>query len=169
MRALLGIERRRGRLFPDFLVAALQRTVAFAEMHAAAGTVAEHLDLDVARLFEILLDVDGVVAEGGTGFRARRLQCDHKIGFAARHLHAASAAAGRRLDDHGVADLGGDASGFLFLGDRPVGAGHHRNAKALCGALGLDLVAHYADVIAGRADESDVVRGEDIGEFGILR
>ena len=39
----------------------------------------------------------------------------------------------------------------------------------LCGgALGLDLVAHDADVLGARADEGDVVRGEDLGEAGVL-
>jgi hypothetical protein len=38
------------RLFPDLLVAALQRTVALAEMDRIAFAVAENLDLDVAGL-----------------------------------------------------------------------------------------------------------------------
>ena len=40
-------------------------------MDGVALAVAEHLDLDVARLRQIFLDVDGVVAEGGLGFGAR--------------------------------------------------------------------------------------------------
>ena len=59
------------RLFPDLLVAALQRAVALAEMDGLAVAVADHLDLDVARLAEIFLHVDGVVAEGGAGLGAR--------------------------------------------------------------------------------------------------
>ena len=55
----------RGRFLPDLLVAALQRAVALAEMDGVALAVAEHLDLDVARLVEVLLEVDRVVAEGG--------------------------------------------------------------------------------------------------------
>src|SRR5690242_8088826 len=55
----LGVERRRIGLFPDLLVAPLQRTVALAEMHAAAKAVAEHLHFDVPRLLQVLLDVDG--------------------------------------------------------------------------------------------------------------
>ena len=57
----------------------------------------------------------------------------------------------------------------VLVGDRAVGAGHDRNAEALGGALGLDLVAHDADMVAGRADEGDVVGGEDVGELGVLR
>ena len=67
------------RLLPDLLVAALQRAVALAEMDGLAGAVAEHLDLDVARLLEIFLDVDGVVAEGGLGLGARGLTAPRQI------------------------------------------------------------------------------------------
>ncbi len=54
------------------------------------------------------------------------------------------------------------------FGDAALGARHHRNAETLGGALGLDLVAHDADVLGARADEGDVVRREDLGEAGVL-
>ena len=75
-----GLVDRRGRGFlPDLLVAALQRAVALAEMDGVALAVAQHLDLDVARLLEIFFEVDRVVAEGGArlgaggGQRVRQL------------------------------------------------------------------------------------------------
>src|SRR5207244_2115153 len=43
--ARLGIERRRGRLFDQLLVAALDRALALAEGEDAPVDVAEHLDL----------------------------------------------------------------------------------------------------------------------------
>ena len=49
---LLDVERRGVGLFPDLLVAALQRAVALAEMDGVAFAVADHLDFDVARLAE---------------------------------------------------------------------------------------------------------------------
>ena len=67
--AHLGIEGRGGTLLPDLLVAALERAIALAEMDRIAPAVAENLDLDMARLFEVLLDIDRIVAEGGLGFR----------------------------------------------------------------------------------------------------
>ncbi len=65
------VERGRGAFLPDLLVAALQRAVALAEMDGAAVAVAEHLDFDVARLCEIFLEIDRVVAEGGLRLGAR--------------------------------------------------------------------------------------------------
>ena len=48
--ARAGVERRRGAFLPHLLMPALQRAVALAEMDRVALAVAEHLDLDVARL-----------------------------------------------------------------------------------------------------------------------
>ena len=62
---------RGGGLLPDLLVAALQRAVAGAEMDGVALAVAHQLDFDVARLLQVLFDVDAVVAEGGLGLGAR--------------------------------------------------------------------------------------------------
>ena len=60
----------------DLLVAALQRAVALAQMDGVALAVAEHLNFDVARLGQILLEIDAVVAEGGLGLGARRPDSD---------------------------------------------------------------------------------------------
>ena len=46
-------------------MAALKRAVALAEVDCLALAVTEHLELDVARVGEIFLHVDGVVAERG--------------------------------------------------------------------------------------------------------
>ena len=55
-------------------------------------------------LFQIFLDIDGVVAEGGFGLAARGRQRGRQFGRLAHHFHAAPAAAGRRLDQHRIAD-----------------------------------------------------------------
>ena len=72
--ARAGVERRRGAFLPDLLVPALQRAVALAEMDGVALAVAQHLDLDVARLLEIFFQIDRIVAERGLGFGARGRQ-----------------------------------------------------------------------------------------------
>ena len=50
----------------------------------------------------------------------------------------------------------------------PSEPGTHRNAELLGGALGLDLVAHQADVLGLGADEVHAVLGEDFGEARVL-
>ncbi len=63
--ARLFIEQRRRRLFDHLLVAALDRAFALAEIDHVAVLVAEHLDLDVARIDDEFLDEHPIVAEGG--------------------------------------------------------------------------------------------------------
>ena len=60
----------RGRFLEHLLVAALQRAVALAQVDRVALAVAEHLEFDVARVAEVLLEIDGVVAERGLGLVA---------------------------------------------------------------------------------------------------
>ena len=68
----IGVEGRGMGLFPDLLVAALQRAIALAQMHGVALAVAQNLDFDVARLLEIFLDIDVAIAEGRLGLGLRR-------------------------------------------------------------------------------------------------
>ena len=102
------VHRGRRRLLDDLLVATLDAAVPLAQVHAVAVLVDQHLDLDVARLLDPLLEVDAVVAEGGlrlgSGQRQRRL---HLTGRA-HQPHATASASGRRLEQHRVA-------GFLRL------------------------------------------------------
>ena len=54
---------RRGRLLDQLLVAALDRAVALAQVDHVAVRVGEHLDLDVARILQVALQIDGGVGE----------------------------------------------------------------------------------------------------------
>jgi hypothetical protein len=85
-----------------------------------------------------------------------------------RHLHAAAAAAGGCLDQHREADPLGDRHRIVVGSHRTLGAGHHGNAELLGGLLGFDLVAHQADVLGLRADEAEIVLGEDLREARVL-
>ena len=67
--ARLGVEQRARRFLDDFLVAALDRALALAEIDDVAVLVAQHLDFDVARIGDEFLDEDAIVAE--TRFRLR--------------------------------------------------------------------------------------------------
>ena len=68
----------------------------------------------------------------------------------------------------GKADRLCDRGRLLVGGDAAFGAGHHRNAEPRGGALGLDLVAHQADVRGLRPDEMDGVLFQDFGEARVL-
>src|SRR6516165_5097597 len=83
----------------------LYRTIALAEMNCIAISVAEYLDLDVARVFDRALQDHTGLAERGLGLGARAAQRISEACGILDQSHAAAAAAGDRLDHHGEADL----------------------------------------------------------------
>ena len=101
---------------------ALQGTIALEEMDDVAVLVAEQLHLDVPRLFEVLLEEDAAILERGLGLLPRRLKAGHQADVVAGDAHAAAAAAGRRLDEHGIADLPGNLERLVFGGDQALRA-----------------------------------------------
>ncbi len=163
-----GVMTGRGGFLEHLLVAALERAVALAEVDRAAFAVAEHLELDVARVGEIFLHVDGVVAERRARFRRGLAHRAFEIVAVLDHLHAAAAATRGRLDQDRIADLRGKLLGLGKAGDRAVGAGDERQAERRGGALGLDLVAHGPDMLGLRADPDDFVQLDDLGELRVF-
>src|SRR4029079_605847 len=107
-------QRRRWRLLDQLLVATLNRALAFAEVNHAAVMVAEHLEFDVARRLDVLLDVDVADAEGRFGFALRRLHRVRQLPGGTHDAHAAATTPSRGLDDDGIANLFGDPERFLL-------------------------------------------------------
>ena len=97
----------------------LDRAVALAEVDDVAVRVGEHLHLDVARILEVALDVDGGVGEVLLALALRRLERALDLVRLADDLHPLAAAAGGRLQDQRVADLLGEAQRSL-PGPRPA-------------------------------------------------
>ena len=99
------VDRRRRRLLDELLVAALDRAVALAEMDDVAVRVGEHLHLDVPRVLEVPLDVDGRVGEVRLAFAPGGLERALGLVGVAHDLQALAAAARRRLDRDRPAEL----------------------------------------------------------------
>src|SRR5205085_198611 len=59
----LSADRSRRRLFDDLLMATLNRALALAEMDGVTVLVADDLDLDVTRLADVALEVNGWISE----------------------------------------------------------------------------------------------------------
>src|SRR5690349_5135671 len=99
-RACHLVERRGGAFLPDLLVATLQRAITFAEMDGPAFSITQDLDLNVTGLRQKLFDVDGILPERRLGFGAGKRKRGRKLLRLVRDLHAATATAGRGLDEH---------------------------------------------------------------------
>ena len=145
-------------------MATLDGALAFAEVHDPPGVVAEDLHLDVTGRRDVALGVDGAVAE-----RRRRFSGGAGHGVGQRigggdDAHASSAAAGRCLDEQGVADLG-----RRRLDRGLVEPGQLRRREQGHAGVGhppfrLQLGAHRFDRFGARPDERELGRRHRSGE-----
>ena len=157
------------RFFDDFLVTPLHGAVALAQPDRILVLVGHDLNLDVARVLQVLFHVDRRVAERGTGFGLGGLHRMNQRRFGVHHAHAAPAAAARRLDDHRVADgLGRALDDDRVIGQSAFRAGHARHAGLDHGLLGRDLVAHDADRLGTRSDEFEAAFLDPLGKVGVF-
>ncbi len=117
-------DRRPGRLLDELLVAPLDRAVALAEVDDVAVRVREDLHLDVARILEVLLDVDVGVREEALALGRCPLERARALLLRERDVEALAAAAARGLEGDGEADrarrrerlLRASASGVIVPG-----------------------------------------------------
>src|SRR5207245_11115946 len=108
-----GIDERARRLLDDLLVTALDRAFALAEMDDVAVRIAEQLDLDMARLFDIFFEKDPIVAKARLGLVLRAAEPLAQFGIVMRDAHALASATGLGLDHLGIADLTSDRKRVL--------------------------------------------------------
>ena len=151
----------------DLLVAALDRTVALEEVHDVADRIGEDLHLDVAGADHRLLDEDRRVAEGRLGFAHRRGQRAAQVCGSVDPTHAAAAATGDRLDEHGEPDLLGARDEGLDIGAGRATA-QRRQAGAPSRLDGPRLVAGEVQDRSRRTDEDHAGALARLGEVGVL-
>src|SRR5690242_2363245 len=127
-------------LFDNLLVAALDRALALAEMYDVPVAVAQHLDFDVPRLFDIFLDEDPVVGKARFRFARGRTKAVAYFRVAGGDPHPFAAPAGRSLDHDRIADLARDSERGFGIGDHVEVSGHARNAGVARQLFRFDLV-----------------------------
>ena len=135
---------------------------------AVAVPVAEDLELDVARLHQVLLQVDGARPKpfsaswrAVTNWLSERLALLHDP-------HAAAAAARRRLEDDRIADLLGHPLRLRQVLERLAAAGQHRHPGGGRRLPRLRLVAHQPDARRARPDPAQLAVLQHLGEVGVL-
>src|SRR5262245_22011106 len=138
-------------------------------MDGPAAAVAQHLDLNVARLREILLKIKRLVPEGGLGLRARDGKCRDELFRPLRYLHAPPASPSSSLEENRKAKLVGHRHRLLIGGQAAIGPWDHGHAQSFRRAPGFDLVTHEPNMLRLRSDEMNAVLGEYFGKARILR
>src|SRR5207237_279790 len=162
-------DRDRRRFLEQLLVPALNRALALAEMHHRTVMIAEHLELDMAWVLEVFLEIHVADAERRFRFALGGLERLRELARGANHAHAATAAPGHRFDDDGIPELSRDLRRLFLAVDGTVASGQHRHARFLHGAPRARLVAEQPDHVRGRSDELDVARLADLREIRALR
>jgi hypothetical protein len=87
-------------------VPSLERAFALPEVDGPSLPVSQDLDLDVARIGHVLLDVHGGIPEGAAGLTGRRAQGAFERRRLLHPPHSPPAASGGSLEEDRVADLG---------------------------------------------------------------
>jgi hypothetical protein len=150
--AELRVDRGRGRLLDELLVAALDGAVTLAQVDDVPMGICEHLHLDVARVDDQLFDVHVRIREIRQALPARGLE--RPLGLRGRldDLHPLAAASGRRLDQQRVADRLAERAQLLDRLDGLGGARDDRHARGLHRPARTRLRAHQLDRRRRRAD-----------------
>lgn len=106
--------------------------------------VAEHLNFDVARLRDELLDENPIIAKAVRGLVLGRLKAFARLGVVPRDPHPLPPPR-RGNDHHRIADLVRDFHGLFGVLDQTHVTGHGRHVRVLRNLFRRDLVAHRLD------------------------
>ena len=144
-RPQLLVDGRRWGLLDDLLMPTLQRAIALTEVHRRAVRVGHHLDLDVPRILDVLLDVDRAVAKPGLALALGGLEQTLGIASLVHNLETATTTTSRGLEGYRPAVLLAqldDADGVRDLLGR---ARHDRHTSIGHQDARVDLRAHRID------------------------
>ena len=154
-----------GGFLDELLVPALDRAVPFDGGGGAAVRVHADLNLHVAGAFDVLLQVEGPVAERGQRFARGLFELGGERGRLAHQPQPLAPAARGRLGHDRESDRCGSLEQSLRVSD---GARNHRDVGRLREPLGRDLVAERRDRLRGGADEGEAAVAAGLREAGVL-
>src|ERR1700689_5179849 len=146
----------------------LQTAVTLAKVDDRAICIRKDLNLNVAWLIEIFLNIHSAVAKGRLRLGACGTKCHFEIARSTRQFHTAAASTRCSLHDYRIANAMRDLLGGLQIWHRTVRAGNEWYPQRSHSRLGCDLVSHHPDMGRGRADEFDPVRFNHLREPSVL-
>src|SRR5947209_11942645 len=98
--------RHGGRLLDELLVTSLDAALALPQRDHPAEGIRQHLDLDVARPLEVLLEIDFIRPERLARFARRRLESRLELSVLSYQPHALAATPRGRLEEHRIPEPG---------------------------------------------------------------
>src|SRR5688572_5676903 len=137
-------------------------------MQDLAVTVGEDLELDVARLLDVFLDVYRSIAEGLLRFVSGYVEFLGKRDVIMRDSHPATTAASHCFNNDRIANFTGDFDRLGFVFDRAIRTWHGCYTCLTHSVLGDSLIAHHSDALGFRSDKFDITRFALFREFGVL-
>src|SRR3954451_9574272 len=156
-------------LLDQLLVSPLDGAVALAEVDDVAVLVGQYLHLDVARVGQVALDVDGGVVEELLALAGGTLERLLELCLLEGDTEPLAATAAGRLDRDRIADrLVDHLLGVLDGVDRVGRAGDDRDAGLLHDLARAGLRAHGVDGLRRWADEDDPVVLARLGKGRVL-
>ena len=133
----LGRHRHTRRFLNHFLVAALHGTLPLTEREHVAVLVRQHLNLDVPRPLDVLLDVHRVVTKSVLGLTLGGIERADDFIRTPHDAHPLATTASRRLEQHRIPKLRGNLGRLSGITQCRGRAWHHghlmRHRKLACG------------------------------------
>ena len=158
------IEKGGGGFFKEFLVAPLDRTVAFAHVNNFTAFIAKDLEFDMVRFFDEFLEVDVGITEGFFRFHPCGEESFDEADIVMGGSHAFAAATSDGFDHHGVPDFFCGFDGFMFGSDGAIATWRNGDASFAGIFAGEGFISHFTNGFGGGADEADVTGLADFGE-----
>ena len=167
--ALFWAQTGGGGFFNDFLVAALDRAIAFIEVQTVAVLVGKNLNLNMPWFQHIFFNQHARVPKRGQGFTLSRGQSVSQLADVFHHFHAFATPASCGFEQHRIANaLSRNAEGFNVL-RLAVIARHQRYACDVHEGFGGRLTAHCINGRGGRAEEHQSGAFNGAGKVSVFR
>src|SRR5579883_1503857 len=160
---------RRGRLLYQFLVTTLNGALTLVIVNDGTMGIAEDLNLNVAWLIDILLDVDVTIVESRRCLGLRHHHLLREIVHIVNDTHTTASTASHGFDDDRKPNRFGNLTRLINILYNAIGAADNGHTCFTHRVLSAGLIPHGLDHIRFGADEDETGSVADIRELGILR
>ena len=127
------------------------------------------LNLDVARLLDVLLDEHTVIAESSLSLLLGQMESSKSLLVVPGNTHTLTTTSSRGLDHHRVTNIVGDLQHLLVGVDLAVETGNGVHLSLHSQLLGANLISHSLNGVLARSAPADSLLLKSLGESPVLR